>query len=250
MTAPRIVLAEALDGLAVDDPAALHARRDLRRIHGFMGTRRILLRNLRRCVAAPPPRPLRVLELGAGDGSLLLGVAARLAGEWPGVALTLLDRQRLLAPATAAGYRAAGWSVRTDVRAFADWAARRDAIADGAAGDGDGSSWDLILANLFLHHFDDATLAAMLSVIAGRCAAFLAVEPRRAPLALLASHLVGALGANAVTRSDAVLSVRAGFRDGELGRAWPAGGQWQLREGPAGLFSHVFMAVQSPRALR
>ena len=59
---------------------------------------------------------------------------------------------------------------------------------------------------------------------------FFACEPRRAPLALVGSHLVGALGANAVTREDAVLSVHAGFRDDELSRLWPGHRRLAARE--------------------
>ena len=51
-----------------------------------------------------------------------------------------------------------------------------------------------------------------------RCAA---CEPRRSRFALGASHLIFFLGANAVTRNDGVLSVRAGFIGNELGAAWP-----------------------------
>jgi len=46
-----------------------------------------------------------------------------------------------------------------------------------------------------------------------------------------------------VTRTDAVLSVRAGFVRRELSHLWPAGnGAWRLRERRAGLFSHCFQA--------
>src|SRR6187401_1983154 len=98
MSLPRVVAAETLDALAPADPAALRSRRDLRRVHRAMGTRAILQRALQgwRFGHDRAARPLRVLELGAGDGTLLLGVAAGLARTWPPVALTLLDRQRLV----------------------------------------------------------------------------------------------------------------------------------------------------------
>lgn len=236
MIGARTVGEEILDGLAPADPAAIASRRDLRRLHRLMGSRGILLRALR---AGPWPsgRPRRLLELGAGDGTLLLGVAQRLAGQWPPVELCLLDRQDLVAPATVAAYAAAGWRVHSQVGDVADGFAR---------GNGAAPPWDGILVNLFLHHFADAELAAMLAAIAARCTRFLALEPRRAPLALLGSRLVGLAGASAVTRVDAVLSVRAGFRAREITALWPgAPVRWQLREHTAGLFSHVFEAVRS-----
>jgi hypothetical protein len=103
--------------------------------------------------------------------------------------------------------------------------------------------WDLVLANLFLHHFQDAELRPLLGDIAASSDRVLACEPRRARMALAGSHLIGALGVNAVTRTDAVLSVRAGFCAQELSNLWPAANPtWCLREYPAGFFSHVFSA--------
>jgi hypothetical protein len=101
----------------------------------------------------------------------------------------------------------------------------------------------LITTALFLHHFDAGALDLLLAAAAARCDRFFACEPRRSWAALAGSHLVGAIGANAVTREDAVLSVHAGFRDGEISARWPmTGGHWQLRESAAGLFSHCFSA--------
>ena len=103
--------------------------------------------------------------------------------------------------------------------------------------------WDLIVSTLFLHHFEGAAFERVLAAIERRADRFFACEPRRAPLALVGSHLVGALGANAVTREDAVLSVHAGFRDAELSTAWPGNAaDWRLQEYPAGLFSHCLRA--------
>ena len=248
MLAHRVVEAEVLDGLAAQDPAARRARRDLQRVHRAMGTRGTVLRALRglglRHHGATPGAPLQVLELGAGDGTLMLGVARALHADWPRVALTLLDRQDLLQTRTAAGYAAVGWSVTAQVGDVLDW------VAD----DGTGGSlpsvqrdaqprWDLILAHLFLHHFTTAPLAALLAAVAARSDHFVAVEPRRAWFAWAGSHLVGALGANAVTRTDAVLSVQAGFCGQELRALWPStAAGWTLREHPAGPFSHALTA--------
>jgi hypothetical protein len=54
--------------------------------------------------------------------------------------------------------------------------------------------------------------------------------------------MLGLIGANAVTRHDAAVSVRAGFQGGELSALWPADPRWRLRECRAGLFSHLFLA--------
>lgn len=247
-TLPRIVAAETLDSLVADDPAAMRSRRDLQRIHRVMGTRSIVTRALRKHMASSGAghagRPLRILELGAGDGSLLLGVARALRGQWPAVELTLLDRQELVSGATVASYAEAGWRATSLTGDVFDWAAGRtgpDQPDDQHAA----SRWDLIVANLFLHHFEAAQLRSLLNAISTRCTRFFACEPRRAYPALAASHLVALIGANAVTREDAVLSVHAGFRGTELSQAWPAPTvDWTLDEYAAGPFSHCFCALR------
>lgn len=241
MTRSRIVAAERLDGLASDDPAAMRSRRDLRRVHRLMGTRSIVWRALRDSAASrPKATALRVLEIGAGDGSLMLGVARSLAPAWPPVELTLLDRQALVDSATIERYAMLGWTAAVTVADVLEWAdGANDARLLGSAI----ARWDLIVANLFLHHFEGAQLAVLLGAIAARSDRFFACEPRRAWLALAGSHLLGAIGANAVTREDAVLSVHAGFRGIELTGLWPAQGiEWQVQEYSAGLFSHCFLA--------
>ena len=243
MTLPRRVSAETLDGLAEADPAAMRSRRDLQRIHRVMGTRTILLRALRKLAAShPQTRPMRMLELGAGDGSLMLSVARALAGQVPQVELTLLDRQDLVSGSTLAGYAEAGWRASVQLCDVLDWSS---SPADSPDGQG-APRWDLIICNLFLHHFEGVQLHALLAAIESRSNQFFACEPRRVKLALAASHLVGLLGANAVTREDAVLSVHAGFRGQELTRIWPQSLLgWTLEEHSAGFFSHCFLAVRS-----
>ena len=243
MSMARIIGAETLDRLAEDDPRAMRSRRDLRRVHRAMGSGVIVRRALRHLMASrPQDAPLRVLELGAGDGSLMLGVARSLAPIWPNVELTLLDRQALVDRATVERYADLGWTAAPQVVDVLDWAASStESRPNGITT----ARWDLIIANLFLHHFEGLQLAALLGAIAARADRFFACEPRRAWLALAGSHLLGAIGANAVTREDAVLSVRAGFRGNELAAVWPAGGgEWQVQEYPAGLFSHCFRAVR------
>lgn len=241
MTMARTVAVELLDHLATDDPAAIRSRRDLRRVHHAMGTRRMLAHALKAMLPARQgPAPLRLIELGAGDGSLMLGVARALAPAWPRVELTLLDAQALIGRATIAAYAELGWTAVAHVGDVFDWARSGGCrLPDGQPV----ARWDLVVANLFLHHFEDAQLTGLLAAIGRRGDRFFACEPRRAWFALAASHLIGAIGANAVTREDAVSSVHAGFRARELTALWPAAGAaWQLREYPAGLFGHCFRA--------
>lgn len=235
---PRRVQAELLDGLAATDPVAERSRRDLRRLHRFMDTRSKLVRNLRQLVPKPGTT-LRVLELGAGDGSLLLGVARDLASVWPPVELTLMDRLPLVGGATVTEYARYGWTARSSVMDVLDWArAATESPADAA------SRWHVVIANLLLHHFEGLELTLVLGAIAANADALVACEPRRGWGALAGSHLVGGLGANGVTRTDAVLSVHAGFRERELTTLWPGAAGWRLEEAASGAFSHCFCATR------
>ena len=91
-------------------------------------------------------------------------------------------------------------------------------------------------------------LGRLLAACARRADALAACEPRRSRFALAASHLIFFLGANAVTRHDGVLSVRAGFVDRELGAAWPDDpAAWRLDEYDDGLFTHCLVAARRRR---
>ncbi|MGH8289172.1 MAG: methyltransferase domain-containing protein [Steroidobacteraceae bacterium] len=181
---------------------------------------------------------MHLLELGAGDGSLALSLGKRLAVRWPAAELTLLDRQALIAPATGIAFAHLDWILRPLTVDALEWARAPQS-----------THWDIIFANLFLHHFEEARLRELLSAIAARCELFIACEPRRSLPALLGARLLPALGVSRETRHDALVSAQAGFRGGELSRLWPpARSGWRLEEDSRGLFSHLFVAVRDPAA--
>jgi SAM-dependent methyltransferase len=197
--------------------------------------------NLQRAVAALElaAQPRRILELGAGDGTLLLRFARAQRPRWNDVELTLLDRVDLVSEQTHAGYRELGWRV-SFLRADAlEWAASRQT-----------RNYDLCFANLFLHHFEPAPLILLLRAVAAATDAFVACEPRRSKIARVGSRLIVLLGASAVTRHDAVKSVAAGFTGRELSAAWnTAGGDWNLVEFLAPPFSHCLAAARAKSRL-
>lgn len=234
MHLPRHVELEMLDLLPKADPRAIRSRQDLRRINRVMATHSILCRGIDAATRGRPPR--RIVELGAGDGTLLLRLARRRAANWPGVEATVVDRQDLIASETRRGFETLGWTLRVVAHDVFDWIDETDPVR-----------YDLLLANLFLHHFSDDALRRLLSGVAVRSSAFVVCEPRRTRTALFGSHLVGLLGCNWVSRNDAVLSVHAGFRDAELTASWPETHSWQIDEYPAGLFSHCFLATRSDK---
>lgn len=226
--ARRRLTPELLDVLPATDRRAIGSRRDLARLNRIMRHDAIMAGALR-AGAGKPPRT--ILELGAGDGTFMLRVARRLAHGWPGVGVTLVDRQDLVSPATRAGFAELGWrveAVRADVF---------DMLSAASTG-----GYDAIAANLFLHHFEGAALRGLLAAAARRTRLFAATEPRRAALAVTGSRMIWACGCNAVSRHDARVSVEAGFKDHELSEAWPAGENWSRSERRVGPFTHLFSA--------
>jgi hypothetical protein len=180
-------------------------------------------------------RPKSILELGAGDGSLLLRWAAAVGPRWPGVKLTLLDRQRIVNSETIESYRRYGWEVTTVCEDALIWA--RQSVHQ---------HYDLTVATLFLHHFKDSELRELLRGVLLQSRAFIAIEPRREMLAKVGSRLIGLLGTNAITREDAVKSVEAGFTGDEITAAWPStDNTWCTEEFRVLPFSHGFIAAQN-----
>jgi len=239
----RIIQRELLDTLPPEDPRAVRSRRDLRRVNGWMRHPALMADALRKNLNGLAPQ--QITELGAGDGDFLFHVAQRLGSfgvpalAGPGrlkaelqtetVNATLLDMQKNVSAEMLAGFGNLGWRAETVVADVFDWPQNSNA-------------GDVVIANLFLHHFGDTRLAELLRLISQRAKLFIALEPRRAPWPLFCSRLLWAIGCNEVTRHDAVASVRAGFSGKELSALWPEQQHWRLTERPAGIFSHLFIA--------
>ena len=228
----RRVQPELLDALPSEDARARRSRADLRRLNRIMRSVPIALSALDRVAQNAPPHS--ILELGAGDGSLMLDIARHRATRWPDVAVTLLDRQSTVETKTLERIRALGWWPGVIKAEVWDWLAQ-----------GHDGVWDIIVANLFIHHFASDELPRLFQGIAAHTRAFFCCEPRRSGFALASSHLVGLLMMGPVTRKDAVLSVRAGFRGNELHSLWPADGGWKVHEYSGAPYSHCLLAWRS-----
>ena len=196
----RVVIPELLDHLPAGDPEALRSRRDLRRINWLMGNERWVCRTVRRFPAAAGRG---IVEIGAGDGKL----CGKLARLFPQARVAAYD----LAP------------VPGDLEPRVAWH-RGDIFAMPPPEAG-----GVLVANLFLHHFERDSLAAL-----GRWFRDFDVlvfnEPDRARL----PHVLGGLmhpWINRVTRHDMHVSIRAGFAAGEIARFLGLDSTaWQIRE--------------------
>jgi len=247
MTMTRCVEPEWLDTLPPDDPRAVRSRHDLQRVNRVMGNvtiwERILLKvHARHPVQAenPPPQPTRlpkrIVELGAGDGTLLLRILQRPTLQGPGGTILFVDQQSLVSNDTQSAFHVLGWDVETVQSDVMAWL-QQSSLSPPSLG-----PIDVMIANLFLHHFQTPQLTQMFAAVARHANLFVACEPRRSRAALAGSGLLGLMGCNDVSRHDAVISVRAGFADQELSVLWPASSPYRLEEYAAGLFSHCFVA--------
>lgn len=229
MISSRRIEPEWLDELSPDDPRAMRSRRDLRRVNALMMNAAVVGREFRRSCRANSP--CIIAEIGAGDGTFMLKLAKKTALPRQEARIVLLDRLDTVSRKTLAEFAALGWQAESVTADAFEWLARP---ADRV--------YDLIVANLFLHHFDPARLKVLLFLAAQRTRRFVACEPRRSGLALAGSRLLGLVGCNDVSRHDAVVSVRAGFDGLELSALWPASRAWVLKESAVGFFSHSFVA--------
>ncbi len=189
---PRQVLPELLDALPHDDPAALRSREELHFINRLMGNHHWICRTLQEQALKSD----RILELGAGDGSLAhhawnKNIAQ--SAQW-----SALD----LAPAPINWPRDALWY-------------QRDLFTLPILPDA-----EIIVANLFLHHFENDQLRELGSRLPESCRLFIACEPARRRLHTLQGHLLSALvDLSEVTHHDMLVSIRAGFIREELPQA-------------------------------
>src|SRR5258708_3920685 len=175
--------------------------------------------------------PRRIVEIGAGDGRMMLRVVRRFGQAPAGSSLVLLDRQSIVAPETRGAFEQLGWRVETVAADVFDWLEQAH-----------GQPADALIANLFMHHFSEEELGRLFRLVARRTQTFVAVEPRRCGLSALGSRLLWLIGCGRVTLHDAIISVRAGFAGCELSRLWPDDASWSLQERGAGLFGHAFVA--------
>lgn len=186
MNDPRLVSAELLDSLPEDAPAACRSRRDLRVINRLLGNegwfRRIL---------TPRVRPgERLLEIGAGDGTLGRGLMDAGLGAIVGLDLA---RRPSVWPTRA------GW-FQASVFHFSEWPGH-----------------PVVMGNLVFHHFSNDELASLGAHLNLHARLIVASEPLRVRRAArLFSVLCPLIRADPVTRHDGRVSIEAGFRGEEL----------------------------------
>ncbi|MBK9087708.1 MAG: methyltransferase domain-containing protein [Holophagales bacterium] len=137
---PRVPSDEILDGI-VTPVQAEESLADIEWIHRALGGRAIVKRHLvPLLLAVPSPRPV-LLDLGAGTGHVGRSLTGELSRRGRKLVTIDLDRQLLHARLSATGRSVAADALRLP-------------LADGSV--------DVVSSTLFLHHFDAASIAALL----------------------------------------------------------------------------------------
>ena len=185
----RVLAPEILDSLPADHPDAIRSRADLRLINHLMGNYRWFFSVLRQEGRWRPAT--RVIELGAGDGTLARALLAQ-AKDWHYEAIDLAPAPQEL-PKNCVWHQGDLFDVLPRLQGKAD----------------------AVIANLFLHHFPDAELRRIGDLL--RPFPFVAFcEPWRQRRFHVAGHALNLLGINRVTRHDMHVSIDAGFTGREL----------------------------------
>jgi len=232
----RIIQPEVLDGLPANHPASVASRKDLKIINRLMNHASCLNRKTRWIQNKAKKNPIRVVELGSGDGSLACRMLLRWGKVADGSRIIFVDQSPCLEKNHVELLGRLGWEVDNQVIDVFKWFER------------DASEIDLCFASLFMHHFTFEEITRLFDQLKTKTKAFVCLEPRRHWKGLLATRALWFIRCHPVTLNDACISVGAGFLDKELSRIWMQNTQtpWDIEECSAGLFSHLFSAKNLP----
>lgn len=187
---------------------------ELRRVNRFLGDARALRKSLWPDIERAGLQSFSLLDVGAGSGELL-----RVAARW--------------ARAEGRGARLVG--VEINARSAATIAEESGGLAEISAVRGDAlrlpfadDAFAYAICSLFTHHFRDEEVVAVLRELArvARRRVFV-IDLHRHPAAYVLYTTLGRLCLrNRLVREDGALSIRRGFRAGEL-RALAARAGWE-----------------------
>jgi ubiquinone/menaquinone biosynthesis C-methylase UbiE len=202
----RIHRPEILDEPVADVAEYEHALAQVADVNRFLGGERALRMSLAHLLRQATP--VRVLDLGSGNGAVATGLARWARDQGGSWHVTALD---LSAEASALAQR----GVRAGDAAGAVAVVRGDGLRL-PFGD---ATFDAVYTVLTLHHFDDAAAVALLREMARVARSLVVVNDlERSRAAWLGARALAASvwARNRITRHDGPLSVRRAFTPAEL----------------------------------
>lgn len=200
----RVLQQELLETYPDDHPDAIIGREDLLLVNAVMGNHHWMERMLRRHFLPH----WKITEIGAGDGALSRRFVQ--AGICDAHALHAFDLAQ----------RPASWPPEA---AWTQGDLFLQPLPDS----------EVLIANLFLHHFTDEQLRVLGSRISPRTRLILAAEPERRWIhSVMGRFFCWLAELHPITQFDMQVSIRAGFRGDELARSLGLDAQvwsWECR---------------------
>lgn len=199
----RALISEKMDDLHLEEKELALALSDIRRVNRLLGGHAASLSGLQPYLGKSPSGPLRVVDLGCGDGAFLrvlathcrsLDIKAELIG-WD------MNPKSLEMAANAS---ASFPEIRYECRNILDFPVL--------------PAHSHVVCNLFLHHFSTPEIAALLdNWIRQKPLSVLINDLHRHPLAYYLFWVFGAIFMKSgVARHDGAASIRRGFRKNDL----------------------------------
>ena len=192
---------ELMDDPQISPKAHQHALSGLARLNRFSFIERTVWNAI---VPFADDKPMRVLDIAAGSGDLVIKLAQRAKKTHKQINFTACDLSPFAAAVTAESAQSAGLDIAT---------IQADITRDPIEG-----SYDIVMCHLFLHHLDEPEIVNLLVKMRSLATKGVLVTDlmrtrRGYALAYLASRL---LTTSRVVHVDALLSVRAALSGDEL----------------------------------
>jgi SAM-dependent methyltransferase len=201
---PRTFDPSVHEQMDLDQPVSPELERDLENLvtlNRLFGSHALVIRFLRERLRSG--RPWRILDLATGSGDIPRTIAGWAARSGIEVSIDAVDQQSStldIARRLSRSFSNISFH-QADIREF-----------------GNGSSWDVVLCSLALHHFSEVDAVAVLRHAAALAShSVLVADLRRCPLGTFGVDLLTtAWMREPMTRNDARISVRRAFSFPEL----------------------------------
>ena len=212
---------EIMDDFALAGETLRRSLDEIARINHWLGGNRITLSGVSRLVSSiQPHKSIRIWDLGCGNGDML-----RMLARWGRTKGIKLDLLGIDANADTIAYAEELSEDYPEIRYL------HTVLPDPEL---ENQSTDIVLCTLFLHHFSDEDIAAMLKRFAPSTQVGIVVNDlQRSKLAYFLFSLLTYFHSNKMVREDGLLSILRGFHRSELqGLAkrlpkWSSSVRWQ-----------------------
>lgn len=190
---------EAMDSPAIPDDVLIRTLDGLSLVNAITLSLRIVWPDVRATAARHPDRPIRILDVAAGGGDMLIRLHKRAARNRLSLDLAGCD----ISPVAIAHARTRAQAAGAPI-AFFRHDASRERLPDG---------YDMIMSSLFLHHLDDDDAVRFLREAAARARDRVVIHDltRSWPAFWFARLGTGFLMLNDICRKDGERSVEGAF---------------------------------------